>query len=290
MKSFSRFLFAALAGALMVVSCGRKSSVPAGEVFSDEDRALMEEVQARHDAFVDSLTALTDIVDQNALYIKYNRECRVFIATHKDSKALVDVLLQTMPDGETPVFFDLKDAILFNSVYSHLSELYPDSEHVKALGEVAAARTEQMELQNKLDAAQQVGYIDIALKNDNSEVVRLSELDSRLIMVYFWSLTDARQLMYSRNILLPVYEKYHGRGFEIYSVSLDVDRASWAKDVYEQKYPWIQVNDPAGPVSSYVGYYNIQSLPWAVFIKDGEIVPAQVGDKASLERFVASQL
>ncbi len=290
MKSFSRIFFAAVAGALLLVSCGRKSSAPAAEVFSAEDQALMEEVQARHDAFVDSLSALTDIMDQNALYIKYNRECRVFIATHPDSKALVDVLLQTMPDGETPVFFDLKDAILFNSVHSHLSELYPDSEHVKKLGEAAAVRTEQMELQNKLDAAEQVGYIDIALKNDNSEIVRLSEVEGRLIMVYFWSLTDARQMMYSRNVLLPVYEKFHSRGFEIYSVSLDVDRASWAKDVYEQKYPWVQVNDPAGPVSSYVGYYNIQSLPWAVFIKDGEIVPAQVGDQASLEKFIASQL
>ena len=290
MKSFSRILIAAVAGALIVFSCNRKSSAPAGEVFSAEDQALMEEVQARHDAFVDSLAALTDVMEQNALYIKYNRECRVFIATHQDSKALVDVLLQTMPDGETPVFFDLKDAILFNSVYSHLSELYPDSEHVKVLGEVAAARTEQMELQNKLDAADEVGYIDIALKDDNSEIVRLSEVEGRLKMVYFWSMTDARQMMYSRNILLPVYEKYHSRGFEIYSVSLDVDRASWAKDVYEQKYPWVQVNDPAGPVSSYVGYYNIQSLPWAVFIKDGEIVPAQVGDQASLEKFIASQL
>ena len=290
MKSFSRLFVAALAGALLVVSCGRKSSSPAGEAFSDEDRALMEEVKASHDAFVDSLTALTDILDQNALYINYNRQCRIFIAKHPDSKALVDVLLQTMPDGETPVFYDLKDAILFNSVYSHLSELYPDSEHVKELGTYAAARMEQMELQFKLDAAEQVGYIDIALKDDNSRIVRLSEVEGRLKMVYFWSLTDSRQMMYSRNVLLPIYEKYHGRGFEIYSVSLDVDRASWAKDVYEQKYPWVQVNDPAGPVSSYVGYYNIQSLPWAVFIKDGEIVPAQVGDKASLEKFVASQL
>lgn len=290
MKSFSRILFAAVAAALMVFSCGRKSSAPAGEAFSAEDQALMEEVQARHDAFVDSLAALTDIMDQNALYIKYNRECRVFIATHQDSKALVDVLLQTMPDGETPVFFDLKDAILFNNVYRHLSELYPESEHVKLLGEVAAARTDQMELQQKLDAAEQVGYIDIALKDDDSEIVRLSEVEGRLKMVYFWTMSDARQLMYSRNVLLPVYEKYHSRGLEIYSVSLDMDRAAWAKDVYEQKYPWVQVNDPAGPVSSYVGYYNIQSLPWAVFIKDGEIVPAQVGDRASLEKFVASQL
>lgn len=289
MKSFNRILFAALAGALLVLSCGR-SKAPAGESFSDEDLALMEEVRARHDAFVDSLQALTDIMDQNALYIKYNRECRVFIAKHPDSKALVDVLLQVMPDGETPVFFDIKDAIMFNNVYDHLSELYPDSEHVRKLGDVAALRKEQLEFQYKLDNAQQIGYIDIALKDDDSKVVRLSEVEGRLVMVYFWTMSDSRQLMYSRNVLLPVYEKYHSRGFEVYSVSLDMDRISWAKDVYEQKYPWVQVNDPAGPASSYVGYYNIQSLPWAVFIKDGEVVPAQIGDQASLEKFIASQL
>ena len=290
MKSFSRILIAAAAGALLVLSCGRKSGAPAEEVFSDEDLALMEEVQVRHDAFVDSLQVLTDIKDVNALYIQYVRECHLFIATHPDSKALVDVLLQVMPDGETPVFYDVKDAIQFSTVYNHLSELYPDSKHVQKLGEVARSRMELLELQNKLDAAQQVGYIDIALKNDNSDVVRLSEVEGKLVMVYFWTLSDNRQMMYSRNILLPVYEKYHGRGFEIYSVSLDVDRASWAKDVYEQKFPWIQVNDPAGLMSTYIGYYNIQSLPWAVFIKNGDIVPAQVGDKASLEKFVASQL
>lgn len=289
MKSFSRILFAALAGALIVLSCGR-SKAPAGESFSDEDLALMEEVRASHDAFVDSLQALTDIMDQNALYIKYNRECRVFIAKHPDSKALVDVLLQAMPDGETPVFFDIKDAIMFGNVYDHLSELYPDSEHVRKLGDVAALRKEQLEFQYKLDNARQIGYIDIALKDDDSKVVRLSEVEGRLVMVYFWTMSDSRQLMYSRNVLLPVYEKYHSRGFEIYSVSLDMDRVSWAKDVYEQKYPWVQVNDPSGPASSYVGYYNIQSLPWAVFIKDGEIVRAQIGDQASLEKFIASQL
>lgn len=290
MKSFSRLLFTAFAGALLVLSCGRKGSSPAEEVFSDEDLALMEEVRTRHDAFVDSLQVLTDIKDVSALYIQYVRQCHLFIATHPDSKALVDVLLQTMPDGETPVFYDVKDAIQLSSVYNHLSELYPDSKHVQQLGEVAKARMELLELQNKLDTAERVGYIDIALKDDNSEIVRLSEVEGRLIMVYFWSLTDAVQLLYSRNVLLPVYEKFHARGFEIYSVSLDADRVSWAKDVYEQKYPWVQVNDPAGPASNYVGYYNIQSLPWAVFIKDGDLVPAQVGDRESLEKFVASQL
>ena len=103
---------------------------------------------------------------------------------------------------------------------------------------------------------------------------------------------DAAQLMpLAKELCLKgEFDSCISGDLRIYSVSLDMDRVSWAKDVYEQKYPWVQVNDPAGPASSYVGYYNIQSLPWAVFIKDGEIVRAQIGDQASLEKFIASQL
>ena len=276
--------------ALLLVACGgRKTAAPA-DTLSAEDAALTEEVAAAYTAFLDSMAVQTDVQAANKLYISYNRACRKFIASHPESMAQIDVLYQVMPDGETAVFFDLNDAILFQSVYDRLVKLYPDSPRVKELGTVAAARMEQLSLQHKINEAQEIGFIDIALKDDESQVVRLSEIGGRLKMVYFWTLTDARQPIYSRNVLLPVYEKYHSRGFEIYSVSLDVDRSVWAKDVYEQKFPWPQVNDPAGPASVYVGYYNIQSLPWAVFIKDGEIVPAEISDRASLEAFLNTQL
>lgn len=289
MKSFSRFLIAGVA-ALLLVACGGKKTAAPADVLSAEDAALTEEVAAAYAAFLDSMAVQTDVKAANKLYISYNRECRKFIASHPESMAQIDVLYQVMPDGETAVFFDLNDAILFQSVYDRLVKLYPESPRVKELGTVAAARMEQLALQQKINEAREIGYIDIALKDDDSQVVRLSEIGGRLKMVYFWTLTDARQPIYSRNVLLPVYEKYHSRGFEIYSVSLDVDRSVWAKDVYEQKFPWPQVNDPAGPASKYVGYYNIQSLPWAVFIKDGEIVPAEISDRASLESFLNAQL
>ena len=289
MKSFSRFLIAGVA-ALLLVACGGKKTAAPADVLSAEDAALTEEVAAAYAAFLDSMAVQTDVKAANKLYISYNRECRKFIASHPESMAQIDVLYQVMPDGETAVFFDLNDAILFQSVYDRLVKLYPESPRVKELGTVAAARMEQLALQQKINEAREIGYIDIALKDDDSQVVRLSEIGGRLKMVYFWTLTDARQPIYSRNVLLPVYEKYHSRGFEIYSVSLDVDRSVWAKDVYEQKFPWPQVNDPAGPASVYVGYYNIQSLPWAVFIKDGEIVPAEISDRASLEAFLNTQL
>lgn len=290
MRSCSR-LFAAVAIALAAVSCGGNGNAPKDpDVLSDADSALVLQLQADHAAFIDSLVALDRLQDQNRLYIKYNQSLRLFIAEHQESMAQIEALLMTMPDGETPVFQQTVDAILYKSVYDRLAELYPNSKRVAALGVLAEYRMAQYELEVKLKAAQEIGYIDINLKDDESRPVKLSETEGRVKMVYFWSITDSRQLNYSRNVLLPLYEKWHARGFEIYSVSLDDDRGSWAKYVYEQKYPWVQVNDPAGPASQYVGYYNIQSLPWAVFIVDGEIATPEITDKNAFDRFLASQL
>lgn len=286
MKSFR--LLAAACLLLAAFSCKQESKKPVDELAGEQD--LVAEIEQAYAAFADSLENAATYEEQVGIYIRYNRACRTFIATHPEALSQVLVLKQTMPGDETPVFQQPIDAIQFQSVYDRLVKLYPSSALVKELGEITEQRMSVLDLQRKIDDAKEVGFFDIALKDDSGQQIRLSEVESKVIMVYFWTCTDQIQLLFNRNILLPVYEKYHDRGFEIYSVSLDTDRAAWAKDVYEQKFPWIQVNDPAGPASVYVSYYNVVSLPWAAFICNGEIVPAQISDRASLEAFISRYL
>lgn len=291
MLNMKRFVSLILLAAALLTSCGRKSASSGADVLSAEDAALVEEVKAAHAAFLDSLRLLDGQYERQVdLYVRYNRACRVFIASHPESMAQIDVLALTMADGETPLFSRPVDAVLYQSVYDRLSEKYPGSARVRELGEVAEARMSQMRLDQQLRDAREVGYIDIVLKDSKSQEVRLSEIEAPVKMVYFWTKDDSRQLIFNKNVLEPVYEKYHDKGFEIYSVSLDVDRAGWAQSVYEQKLPWIQVNDSRGAYSPVVSLYNIQSLPWAAFICHDEIVPAEISDRASLEKFLAGQL
>lgn len=294
-KSMKRFVNAALAVAVLATvllsSCKNGSAPANGDVLSAEDAALVQEVQEAHSAFLDSLQLLDGQYDrQMALYIRYNRACRVFLARHPESMAQIDVLSLTMADGVTPVFAQPIDALLYQSVYDRLAEKYPRSARVKELGAVTEARLGQLELSRKVQEAREVGYIDIALKDAQSQEVRLSEIDAPVKMVYFWTVEDPRQLIFNKNVLEPAYEKFHDRGFEIYSVSLDTDRSVWAQSVYEQKLPWVQVNDSRGAYAPVASLYNIQSLPWAAFICHDEIVPAEVSDLASLESFLSKQL
>ncbi|MPN46095.1 hypothetical protein SDC9_193675 [bioreactor metagenome] len=90
--------------------------------------------------------------------------------------------------------------------------------------------------------------------------------------------------------LLQLYQKYSGRGLEIYQVSVDVDKTLWARAVEDQKLPWVSVCDGLGSGSSGVISYNISKVP-AIFViaKDGNIVARDVFG-ARLESVVSGLL
>jgi hypothetical protein len=91
--------------------------------------------------------------------------------------------------------------------------------------------------------------------------------------------------------LIPLYNEFHGRGFEIYAVSLDVDKTAWGSAVRNQQLPWVNVCDTRGNASPYVGMYGLTSLPTAYFLVDGELDgTANVTDAASIRKYLNSKL
>ena len=78
------------------------------------------------------------------------------------------------------------------------------------------------------------------------------------------------------------YKKYHdarfenGRGFEIFSVSLDAKRDAWITAIAADSLNWENhVSDLMGWRSSYAKLYGVKSIP-ASFLVDGEGVVVAV--------------
>ena len=92
--------------------------------------------------------------------------------------------------------------------------------------------------------------------------------------------------MFNLDVLNPLYERYHSKGFEIYQVALDTDKGLWARVVKEQKHPWVSVCDSRGTASPYVATYNIPALPAFFIINDGALVDGSVVDEASLRKLL----
>ena len=218
-------------------------------------------------------------------YVEYYRNCVRYILQNSKSLTVVPVLYQNF-GADLPVFSQTTDAIHFVNVSDSLAAVYPDSKYVKALRKEAERRYNYLELESYLQNAEAIGYPEIELPDINADKIKLSEVDSKVIMVYFWSASNAGQKMFNLDVLKSLYDDYHKKGFEIYQVSLDVDKTSWAQVVKQQNLPWINVCDSRGADSPYVRTYNIGAVPAIFIIADGELVDGQVIDEKSLRKLL----
>ena len=242
-------------------------------------------IAARIEKTSDPETATALAKDMSREYVQYYRNSVKYVLQNSKSLTAVPVLYQNF-GADLPVFGQNTDALHFMTVADSLATVYPESKYVKALRKEAERRLGFLELQSKLANAEEVGYPDIELPDINAQKVKLSEVDAKVIMVYFWSATDANQKMFNLDVLKSLYEDYHKRGFEIYQVALDPDKASWAQVVKQQALPWINVCDGLGGNSPYVLTYNLGGLPSAYIISDGELVDGQVVDEKSLRKLI----
>lgn len=218
-------------------------------------------------------------------YVDYYRNCVKYVLANSKSLTAVPVLYQNF-SADLPVFAQNTDAIHFMNVSDSLAAVYPESKYVKALKKEAERRYGYLELEARLQDAQEVGFPDIVLPDINAQKIKLSEVDSKVIMVYFWTVNDAAQKMFNLDFLKSIYDDYHKKGFEIYQIALDPDKTQWAQVVKQQNLPWINVCDALGADSPYVTLYNLAALPAAFIIADGDLVDGQVVDEKSLRKLL----
>lgn len=222
-------------------------------------------------------------------YVDYYRSRVSYIMQNSRSLTVVPILYQYLSET-LPVFGQATDAIHFTNAADTLEMVYPDSKYVKALRKEAQSRVSQMELLSKLSSAKQINFLDIELPDNRAKKVKLSDVHKKVTLVYFWTASDAAQKMFNLDVLAPVYEKYHDKGFEIYQVSLDVDNGLWARVIREQKLPWVNVSDISGGASRYVLAYNLTKLPSAFLIGGDGMSGAKINDAASLSAAVEKAL
>ena len=222
-------------------------------------------------------------------YVGYYRKCVRYVLENCRSLTVIPVFHQSF-SGELPVFGQETDGITMLNMADSLATVYPESKYVKALKEEAKERMDYMALLNNIRNAEAVSFLDVELPDLNAAKVKLSEVDAPLVMLHFWTASDPEQCRFNLDMLDHFYEKYHGRGLEIYSVALDLDKTNWAKVVKGQNLPWINVCDSRGVNSPYIGQYNISQLPTSYFISRGELVDAKVTDEKSLDQLLSKLL
>ena len=233
---------------------------------------------------------------------EYKKAVETLIYDNPSSPAAYYGLMQQI-DGQY-IFNpnDAKDSRLFATVANvrqaadslslrtkHLYDLALRSiASIRSLRKQAEAASDTTSVAAPAVTPEVVGIIDIKLPDASGAQKALSSVTAQGVTLLSFTAMSAPWAPEFNNLLSTLYAKYHGRGLNLYQVNMDTDGHIWRNVIKDQ--PWVNVLDPAGNSSEYIGYYGLTNLP-ALFLidKKGDIV-LRASSVEELEKGISAEL
>lgn len=211
-----------------------------------------------------------------------------FVRDNPFAMASVLALYQKFNPGDS--YYIVRDLQVMKTAASALNSIYPQSEQVQALYNNTLQYVRQQQAAKMQQFIQEQGdnSPDIVLPDVDGKDVALSSLRGKYVLLQFWAAVN-RDSRINNQALVEAYKKYKRKGFEIYQVSVDQNRAEWVDAIDKDKLTWTNVGDMEGSVQA-ARVYNVQTLPFNYLLdKDGVIIARNLRGPA-LDKALASVL
>ncbi|WP_303311592.1 TlpA disulfide reductase family protein [Hymenobacter sp. BT730] len=209
-----------------------------------------------------------------------------FMAAQTRNSATIKKLIRQRPTSVASAFvvnnlLNLEQEFPFaDSMATLYKKAMPESRYTKAL----VARLDPLRA-----TAEGVQAPEINLSAPDGKTVPLSSLRGKYVLLDFWASWCGPCRKENPNVV-KAYQKFKGKGFEIYSVSLDQNRDKWLKAIKDDNLTWTHVSDLKGWESAAGKSYGITSIPMSLLLDpQGKIIAKNLRGPA-LEAKLASVL
>lgn len=158
-----------------------------------------------------------------------------------------------------PMINPKKDFQFLDELVGKMNEKYPGFKTVQNL----MAQLDDMR-------ALSVGQVapEISLPNPDGEMVNLSDLRGKYVLIDFWA-AWCRPCREENPNVVRLYNQYKDQGFEVFGVSLDRTKEAWVKAIADDQLTWTHVSDLKYFNSEAAATYQINAIP-ATYMIDPE--------------------
>lgn len=207
------------------------------------------------------------------VYRRYNNMMRDIVA-EKTSQSTLPGQMESLVREHKDLLISAFLVTYFESVFEQYAGLYKEVRD--ALTDRYAGHDFVRHLDMKVKSLGIIAGMeapDIELPDTAGVVRRLSNLRGKVVLIDFWASWCGPCRMENPNVV-RLYRKYHDMGFDIFSVSLDKDRASWVAAINKDQLAWPNHVSDLRYWSSAAGkLYGISSIPATVLVdRDGTVL------------------
>lgn len=189
----------------------------------------------------------------------------MFINAKNHTQQVFDSIVNNYPDSYVSALI-INDHFAKDRTYEDLKTLYNHlSERVQnsSIGDKLRKTLALIQATGKGQIAP-----DFTLQTPEGKDIKLSSLRGKCILIDFWASWCGPCIRELPNIK-NVYEKYHEKGFEVISISLDDKKANWTNAIQKHQIPWLHVSSLKGWKCPVAKRYNVTGVP-AMYLLDAE--------------------
>ncbi|NDV57760.1 peroxiredoxin [Bacteroides sp. 519] len=126
-------------------------------------------------------------------------------------------------------------------------------------------------------------FVDFEMLDSNGQNRKLSEFQGKIVLLEFWA-SWCGPCLSDMPYLKKTYDNYHKYGFEVFAVSLDMNKEDWLKAIEQHNLNWNHVSELDSHYNTAAFIYGVYGIPDNFLIDEKGIIKARGVRKDKLDK------